>query len=42
MSIPAFAKIIPVKPPIVNNNKNPKANKASVLYSILPPYKVAN
>jgi len=42
MSKPAFANIIPVTPPIVNNKMNPNINKMGVLYANLPPYKVAN
>jgi len=41
MSRPAFAKAIPVKPPIVNKTKKPITNKEGVLILIEPPYKVA-
>jgi len=33
--------MIPVKPPIVNKKRNPKANNILVLNLILPPHKVA-
>jgi hypothetical protein len=42
MSIPAFAKTTPVKPPIVNNNKKPKIHIIGVYNSITPPHIVAN
>jgi hypothetical protein len=42
MSKPAFAKIIPVTPPMVNSKINPSINKIGVLYTNRPPYKVAN
>jgi hypothetical protein len=41
-SKPALDNIIPVKPPIVNNTKNPKAKSKGVLYISLPPQIVAN
>ena len=41
MSIPAFDKIIPVKPPQVNKNINPIANSMGVFKIIRPPYIVA-
>jgi len=34
--MPAFDKTIPVKPPIVNNNKNPNANKLGVFTTNKP------
>jgi hypothetical protein len=40
-SNPAFAKTIPVKPPIVNNIKKPRTNNNGVLFMINPPHKVA-
>jgi hypothetical protein len=42
MSRPAFDKIIPVKPPIVNNGINPKTNKKAPEEATIPPYNVAN
>ena len=41
ISSEAFANKIPVKPPIVNNAKNPNTNKNGVVYLKLPPYRVA-
>jgi hypothetical protein len=36
-----LANIIPVKPPTVNKNKNPKANKNGVTKYFSPAYTVA-
>jgi len=33
---------MPVKPPIVNNIKNPNANKKGTVHLIIPPHIVAN
>jgi hypothetical protein len=41
MSSPAFAKITPVKPPIVNKKINPTANNIGVRKTICPPHIVA-
>jgi len=41
ISIPAFANIIPDKPPIVNKAIKPTANHIGVLNSIEPPHMVA-
>ena len=42
MSKDALANKIPVRPPIVNNAKNPNTNNNGVVYLKLPPYRVAN
>lgn len=42
ISKPALAKIIPVKPPSVNKNRNPTVNNIEVFNIIEPPHKVAN
>lgn len=42
ISIEELANIIPVNPPTVNKNTNPKAHKIGVLYLIFLPCKVAN
>jgi len=41
MSNPAFDKIIPVNPPIVNKQIKPNANRRGVLTLIIPSHKVA-
>jgi hypothetical protein len=41
MSMPAFARISPEIPPIVNNAINPKANHIGVSNCIAPPHIVA-
>lgn len=40
-STDAFANIIPLNPPTVNNNKNPIPNNVSTVLSTFPPYIVA-
>jgi len=40
ISSPAFAKITPVTPPIVNNSINPNTKSKGVLNDIHPPNKV--
>lgn len=42
MSIEELDKIIPVRPPIVNKNKNPKAHNDGVLNDNWDPWRVAN
>jgi len=42
MSKPAFARMIPVTPPIVNSKIKPSINKIGVLYTNRPPYNVAS
>ena len=42
MSIDEFASTTPVRPPIVNRNTNPIANKQAALYVIRVPYNVAS
>jgi len=42
MSNPAFAKITPETPPIVNKKINPTVNNKGVLKFIQPPQIVAN
>lgn len=42
MSIEELANIIPVNPPTVNKNTNPKAHKIEVLNLMLDPCNVAN
>jgi len=39
-SIPAFDRIIPVSPPVVNNNTKPTANNNGVVIEITPPQRV--
>jgi hypothetical protein len=42
MSIPAFAKITPVNPPMVNEKIKPNANSKVARNSKSPPHNVAN
>jgi hypothetical protein len=42
MSRDALAKIIPVRPPMVNRKMKPRANNIGVANRILPPKRVAN
>jgi hypothetical protein len=42
ISNPALDNTTPVKPPIVNNNKNPIIHNIGVLTLIIPPHIVAN
>jgi len=37
-----LAKIIPVRPPMVNRKMKPRANNIGVVNLILPPKRVAN
>jgi hypothetical protein len=42
MSRDALAKIIPVRPPMVNRKMKPRANNIGVANRIVPPKRVAN
>jgi hypothetical protein len=42
MSKPALDRTTPVKPPIVNNTKNPTIHNIGVFILITPPHIVAN
>jgi hypothetical protein len=42
MSRAELDKITPVRPPMVNKNKNPKLNNIGVLYEMRPAQSVAN